>query len=221
MNDYQIEDRGSHWGLWSIIALILIVVAIIFSLFRSNDPILAVVNGESINSSLVKSRVKSAQTLLMSNGLDVSKLEYESMMKEATDQVIDEVLIVQAFDSEGILITEQEIEVEIEDLKSSFSNEKLFQDELRNRGIRPGNLNEDIEKYLKIEKYLGAKTEQIFVTDDEVLSYYNSLIKDDLTPPNFENVKQNLSDMLVEKKIEAQIVSILEELRAKAEINIL
>jgi parvulin-like peptidyl-prolyl isomerase len=127
----------------------------------------------------------------------------EDERRQVLDSLIDEILVVQAADRDGILVSTSEVNESIEQYKTELAmqlgmNRPLTEDELKNIITQQEStwdeFLEQIEKKVKIEKYIQQEKGGIFDTiaepgTDEIEDFYESN-KMQFISPDIIKIKQ-------------------------------
>jgi parvulin-like peptidyl-prolyl isomerase len=96
------------------------------------------------------------------------------MRKEFLGQLIDETLILQAANRQGILVTDQELERQIMDTKSDYKGESL-REYLHDQGIAFEVWKDRVQKRLLIEKTIRTNCHyEEPITTEEARAYYDA-----------------------------------------------
>ncbi|GAI18053.1 unnamed protein product, partial [marine sediment metagenome] len=105
------------------------------------------------------------------SGLDQSAIL--SFKKNILDQLINYELFYQQAQKEKIKISNDDINLEIDKIKDNFSSPEEFNEALKANNITPAQLKEDIKRQLMINSILEETRNQISISDEELLEYYN------------------------------------------------
>jgi peptidyl-prolyl cis-trans isomerase SurA len=182
------------------------------------DRIVAVVGNQIILESELKAQLALYATQL---GIDLKdEQKQEELEKELLEQMInDNLLLIQAQKDTTIEVTSKEVETAVEDqmkkVKSQFSSEDAFQDQLKAEGLTENELKkkyrEQIKKQMLIDRLTSKRLSRVSVSTKEVKDFYQTY-KDSI-PDQPASIK--LSHILLEIK-PAQ--STLDSLKKKAEM---
>lgn len=96
-----------------------------------------------------------------------------SFKKNILDQLINTELLYQQAQKEKIKISNDEINLEIDKIKDNFSSPEEFNEALKANNITLVRLKEDIKRQLMINSVLGETRNQVSISDEELLEYYN------------------------------------------------
>jgi len=97
-----------------------------------------------------------------------------SLKKNILEQLIDYELLYQQAQKEKVKIHSDKINLEIDKIKNNFSTPEEFDEALKANNITLVRLKEDIKRQLMINSILEETKNQISITDDELLEYYNN-----------------------------------------------
>jgi peptidyl-prolyl cis-trans isomerase SurA len=182
------------------------------------DRIVAVVGNQIILESELKAQLALYATQF---GIDLKdeqrKKEREAELLE--QMVNDNLLLIQAQKDTTIEITSKEVEnavkEQLEKVKSQFSSEEAFGDQLKAEGLTENELKkkyrEQIKKQMFIDRLISRKLFKVSVTTKEVKDFYQT--HKDSIPDQPQSVK--LSHILLEIKLSQ---GTLESLKKKAEM---
>jgi parvulin-like peptidyl-prolyl isomerase len=96
-----------------------------------------------------------------------------SFKKNILDQLINYELFHQQAKKEKVKISNNEINLEIDKIKDNFSSPEGFNEALKANNITLVRLKEDIERQLMINSILAETRNQVSISDEELLEYYN------------------------------------------------
>ncbi|WP_454192374.1 foldase protein PrsA [Paenibacillus sp. Marseille-Q7038] len=179
----EVATKGKSSLVWMIVSGVLAVVLIIVLIkppFGGTNEAVASVNGTKITKDDLYNELVAlggASTL---------------------DNMITMELIDQAAAEANVSITEEDVNAEIEALKTQFGGEEALNAALAQSGMTLDNLKENTEIQVKIRKILEPQTK---VTDEDISTYYEEN-KDSFATP--EQVKA--SHILVATKEEAEAI---------------
>lgn len=96
-----------------------------------------------------------------------------SFKKNILNQLINTELLYQQAQKEKIKISNDEINLEIDKIKDNFSSPEEFNEALKANNITLVRLKEDIKRQLMINSVLEKTRNQVSISDEELLEYYN------------------------------------------------
>ncbi|MEX0920029.1 MAG: SurA N-terminal domain-containing protein [Candidatus Pacearchaeota archaeon] len=216
-NEVKISKKAV---LISVIAIVIIAAGIFYFTGNttqiSQGEVVATVNGEEIRSG----EVEQTQQSSASQGQQLSE-------EEATEQLINQKLLVQEAESKGYSVSTEDVEQRIE-AQASQQGQTLedVKNEIESQGFSYDELIESQKENLMLQNYLqDAMENQVeSVPEEELKEFYNQN-KEMLTQgaqgqeaPEFEEVKEQLEMFLQQEQQQQVIGSIIQELRANADI---
>jgi peptidyl-prolyl cis-trans isomerase SurA len=182
------------------------------------DRIVAVVGNQIILESELKAQLALYATQF---GIDLKDQQRKKQIEaELLEQMInDNLLLIQAQKDTTIEVTSKEVEnavkEQLEKVKSQFSSEEAFGDQLKAEGLTENELKkkyrEQIKKQMLIDRLISRKLFKVSITTKEVKDFYQTY-KDSI-PDQPQSVK--LSHILLEIKPSQ---GTLESLKKKAEM---
>ncbi len=151
----------------------------------------------------------------------------EQIKEQAIDRAIQEALLMEYADSEGLEASTEEIDQEFEETMTMYGaqTEEEFLAQLEMQGIES---KEEVENLLameiKINKLLELYEEDIEITDEEMQEAYEEystqMEQMEQEVSSFEEMEERLRESLMQEQITPLILSKVEELEAEAEIEI-
>lgn len=97
---------------------------------------------------------------------------YESTL---LDQLISDLVLVDAAEKEGIKVTDEELNGELGKFKSYLETDEKYKQFLENYGMTEEYLKESLKKEYIINNYLSGKIENLKPTDEELQTLFNDL----------------------------------------------
>ena len=170
---------------------------------KISDRIVAVVGNQIILESELKAQLALYATQF---GMDLTDEQKKKQIEsELLEQMInDNLLLIQAQKDTSIQVTSKDVESavkeQMEKVKSQFSSEEAFQDQLKAEGLTEKELKkkyrEQIRRQMFIDRLVSKKLSKVTVTTKEVKDFYQTY--EDSIPDQPESVK--LSHILLEIK---------------------
>jgi len=154
-------------------ALLLAVVLIVPLAGCGDDDVAARVNGEVIKLTELDSQVDQLMEQYpdMFEGPD-GEGRLLDFKQRLLDNLINNVLIRQAADDEGISVSSSEVDEQIEELKAGFPTDEDFEAALESAGMDSDSLEEQLRDQLVLERLLEKLTSEIEITDEKIDEYY-------------------------------------------------
>ncbi|MDW5298939.1 MAG: peptidylprolyl isomerase [Sedimentibacter sp.] len=91
------------------------------------------------------------------------------------DNIILEIIMVEAAEKDGITLSDEDTDKELEDFKVNFTNDDEYTQFLEKNGMTEEYLKEALRKESIINQYLAVKIENLQPTDDELETIFNDL----------------------------------------------
>jgi len=200
----------------TIVVLIAILAVIFYFAFKTLKPtqVIATVNDEIITNQELEQKYAQLP--------DQYKL---FITKEAfLDQIINVKLLLQEAKKQVIVISEEEIEAELTNLKNQVQTEEEFDQLLKQRGITLQELENQINEQLTINKLLDETVfSKIEISDSKIERYYEANKEDIKTETGetipYSEAKEQINQILVEDISNSAIEIYINQLRANAVIT--
>ena len=170
------SKRGTSWLLVGIGAVIAVVVVIVLYLNFAQAETVATVNGQKITKDELFEKL-----LQQDRGVTL-------------DAMITEILIEQEAQKANIRVTDEEIEKEIDKVKSQFSSDMEFQQTLSQLGVTVDDLRRQARSNLLVKKILLPEIE---VTEEALQQYFTDH-KEDYDEPEQVRARHILVESLAE-----------------------
>jgi len=106
--------------------------------------------------------------------MEISEGQTMGSYYESTLLVMD-LLLVDAAEKEGITISEEELNTELDNFKSYMDTEEQYKQFLEGYGMSEEYLKESLKKEYLINHYLATKIENLQPTDEELQTLFNDL----------------------------------------------
>ncbi len=183
----------------------------------SQSEVVATVNGEKISLDDFETQLEQTRQMSLQQGIE---LDEEELKTQVIDEMINRVLIEQEAEKEGITVTEEEVEEEINAIIENIGGREVFEQELSNLNLSEEELRENIEKEILMNKYLTTRTPQDEVaTEEEMQAIYDEVSEGQDLPP-FEELEEELRSEVIRRKQSEIIEGLINSLREKADIDI-
>lgn len=182
-NEEQPAAKGKNSVVWMVISGVLaaaLIIVLIYPPFGGGKEAVASVNGTDISK-------------------DELYNELVTLGGQATlENMITMELVDQAASDANVTVTEEDVNAELETLKTQYGGEEAFNMALAQSGMTLDALKKNMDLQVKMRKILEPQTE---VTDEQISTYYEENKASFATP---EQVKA--SHILVETKEEADAI---------------
>lgn len=212
--------RGFGLAILTIVAVIIIGV-IAWNMFgKVTEVEVASVNNQKITQSIFDEFYLQQVVAFQSQGLDVNNPEQVSQAKQqALDNLINQVLFMQAAAKENVVITDQQVQSEYDRTFGQFETATEFQAALTENNLTSEQFRNNILTQLTIQQYLEPHIDQnVTVNDEEVQELYDQYKQQGSNIPALEEAKAQLVEQIRQQKINLQISTIIDSLKESAEI---
>lgn len=216
-----------------IVGIVLVLIAgIAYILFnketrlQSSDSnnskgVVALVNGEEI------SQVDFDELYIQmtsGQGIDVSNLDpqtIEQLKNQTIDTIVSQTLLRQVAEASGLSATEEEIDLQLTNIKSQFSNDTEFEEALSSEGMNQDALRAQIASNLLIQSFIEneLKLSDITATESEISVVYDEASAMQEIPP-LEDIYEQVKQSVIQQKQQKLMEDYIKGLREDAEIKI-
>jgi hypothetical protein len=186
---------------------------------KKGEVVATVNNHEIYESELESSLERTTTTLTRNERIELFKNPgiWKKVERNALEKLIHNELLLQAAEDEKYQVTRKETNEEIMKVKSSFTNEKEFNQALKKYNLTHQQFEEKVKEELLIAGYLDKKMGDIEVSEKELKKAINSLGGQESNSAQLEGqVKQELITKLKQKRIELFV----EQLKKQNKIEI-
>jgi parvulin-like peptidyl-prolyl isomerase len=196
--------------------LVVIVIAFIVSVFYglgqyrrtpNNHPqqvgnIIAEVNGSAITYQQWYSAYMNLISRYDSQTLSSISDELLATLKNnVTEQLVNATLLNQFAEKQNISVSTDDVNKEIEQIKSGFNSEQEFNDALKRNNLTLNQLKDNLKSQIKVDKAVQNEYDKIDIPEEEIAKYY-----EENKSYFFQPEKRKVSHILVEDKEEAELL---------------
>jgi parvulin-like peptidyl-prolyl isomerase len=208
--NYMIKITGM------ILAALLLLLPSVSQAFQV-DRVEAVVNGKVITRSEVE---RALEVEALRQGVNTEEA-VEKLRGEVLNTLIDRTLLLgEARRFNIVSVSEEEVEKALETVKKKFGTEDEFQNALKEDDMTVEELKDDLRDQILAAKYVDRRVKFfIRVTLDEQKNYYLQN-RDKFAGKEFDEVNDEIYNLLVEKETDKKLEEYIKDLRAKSEIII-
>lgn len=158
-----------------IVAAVLVLAFTIF-VAGCGSKTLAKVNGEKITQADMDKRMQKVKLAYEQQGMKFDGAQGQQMLKSVEQQQLDEMinqkLLMQAAQKEGVVATNDVITARFDEIKKNFGSDQKFNDAMKMYGYTEEELREMLKYDITYAALYDKVTKDIKVTDDEVSKYY-------------------------------------------------
>ena len=191
---------------------------------KSGDSeVVALVNDEKIVRSELDSYAKQVATIHNLPVPDKATEERKKFERQILDQIINNILLFQDAESQGITISEEEINSQHSTIVARLGGEEKLNQTLEKAGITAEHLRKDLARQNVIEKYFDFVKEknEIKATEEEIKAFYDEQVVPQKPDLKLEAIEPQIRRRIEQQKLDYPISEILGNLRKGAEIKIL
>jgi len=173
--------------------------------------VVAVVNGKEIKRGELEDIFKAA---VQSSGMNAADIPAEQQLAGYTqllNDLVDRQILLDASAAEKV--TDAEVDAEIKKFKSQFPDEAVFEAQMKQAGMTPEKLRDDVREELQIRGFMESRIKAPDITPAEAQSFYDSNKKEFERP---ETVKASHILFMVDPDAPADVVKQKEEAAKKA-----
>ncbi len=194
------------------------------------DAVVAVVNGESILreefDEMLNMRLERHEMQEVEEDVEGTEEMQEMLEQQVLDELIAREVLLQNAEAAGIVSDDETVQEEYQQIKAQFEEEE-FKEALEAQNMTSEELKENIAFQHVVQGFVDEKIEERLgeeayeISEDELQAAYDqySLQMDDL--PDFEEMKPQLEEMLVQEKQQEFTTQLINELVAESDIEIL
>jgi foldase protein PrsA len=150
-NTNSVPKKGKIKTLYLAILSVILIAAIIMSIFLLKNDVVAKVGKESISKD------------------ELNELLVEQYGTAALDTLITNKMIEQESKKEKVTITDEEKAFELQALIDSYGGEVAFNTALEENGMDKADIEKEVNQYITIKKLLEPR---IKITDEEMKTYF-------------------------------------------------
>ena len=157
-------------------------------------------------------------------GADTESEEVKTEIQtRAVEMLVNTELLKQEAAAQGIVITDEDVDARLETLKTDVGGEEALKERMAEFNVSEKILRRDIRNELTIQALLDGvfKEKNIAVTEEEIVEFYDKAGGEAAGLPELESVRPQIEQQLKTTKEQEVVTAYIEELRGKAEIEIL
>lgn len=184
-----------------------------------DDEVVVSINDDDIMGEEYNTAYFGIKTEMQQMGQDIE--DTDTIKQSALDSLINQKLIMQDADKQGIEATDDEVQEELDKLKDNFGDdwEKVLEE---------SNTTEEEQKALlpdaiKQRKYIEEEIPVDEVSDDEAKEAYEELNQQaegsDQEVPEYDEIKDELKQQVKDRQKQEQLQAKIEELKESADIE--
>ena len=183
----------------------------------------AKVNGEGIEKRLFDLRFEQTKIQYQAQGVIFEDSDIEEFRQRVLVDVIDERLLIQYGKEQGIEANQEVVEEQYQQILSQFANEEEFEKELASQNITLKDIRDSIAEQIIIQELIDQRVvkNNIEVSEQEIQQAYDDALANGADIPEFEEVKLEIEESLLQQKIIEIMSALVNQLRAEGTVEIL
>lgn len=162
------------------------------------------------------------------SGQDIDDIDEEALKKEAAELMADQTLLIQEAKNTISDVSDDAIDEVIEELieQNDMDSKDDLIEAFEEQGVDEKTFMSEVETQVKLNQLLEDITTDIEVTEDETKEAYETMISEqeeagsDEEPPEFNDIKSDLEEQLLDQKKAEETEAYVETLREDADITI-
>ena len=156
------------------------------------------------------------------NSMPVSRLELNAKMserygKQAFEEIVNEKLLASEIKKNEVVISEEEVKIEIDKLISQYGGEEAYKNALTQFNMTEDKAKESIKQSLAFKK-LVEKNTKIEISDEAIKKYYDEN-KATFVGKKFEDVSASIKDSLYQQELFTKSQELFTKIRQEAKVN--
>jgi len=194
---------------------------------KSQEETVATVNETSITKEELTEMVEQFKVSYANQGINTEEMsdeEEEQLEKDALDQLVNNELFKQAANESGFNATAEEVKANLEELKGQFESEDKFNEALNANNLTMEKLEKQLADEMNINKYIESNITEVEVSNEEIQGFYDELGQQENSeelPELDDTMKEQIKQLIIRDKQQAQISELLENLKSEAKVEIL
>ncbi|TSB45148.1 SurA N-terminal domain-containing protein [Alkalicoccobacillus porphyridii] len=190
--------------------------------------VVATVNGVDVTKDeFIAQYEQSMQNQMMMGGeANPESTEVDEMIKEdSIDMLVSTELLIQASNEEGIEVTDEEADAQLEQLMAMYQigSEEDLEEILSQQGVTVDEFRDELRESMKPQKYIEQRAQVEEPTDEEIEARYEEMtaaVEDEEDTPSLEDTRDEIAEQLRNEQANNAAPEIIEELREEGEVEI-
>lgn len=135
----------------------------------------AIVNGSGIHLDELEEELTLISGQMAAQGQPVTEAQKDDFRRRVLDSMISRMLLLEEAESEGIEVSDEELDSQMTRIRGQFQSDEEYEDALAAQNLTPERLRKDLKDNLIIQELLKKEVEdKVTVTDDEAIAYYDN-----------------------------------------------
>ncbi len=214
---------------WIIIVAVVIAGGILF--FVEDDDVALRVNDREFTQAEFDQTIDQVNQEFQMYGMPADE---DQIREQAIDRMIQEALLLEYAEAEGLDVTQEEIDDEFNEIMMMYGSqsEEEFLAQLEAEGFENrAEVEEVLELEVQINKLIDLYSDQVEITDEELQEAYDDYVAQmedmqgsegmDQEIPSLEDVEEDLRADVIEQKVTPLLLETIEEMKDEADIEVL
>jgi len=210
-----------------IVPLALILIGGLAACGDNGDEVIATVGDEEIMESEWQDTVDQMSMQYEQFGIDLDSEEgaqYRVMIEEqALESLIQQAALVQVAKSEGIDVSEETLDEELETFIGQYPSEDDFHAALEENGYTEDDFREMLKEEMIVEQFIDQQIDDVEVDQEDIEERYEQYVGEAEAqgeePEPFEEIEDQLEEQVVQEQEQEQIQVIVEDVLDQVEIE--
>jgi len=189
--------------------------------------VVATVNGEEIYENEWQQTVDQMTMQYTQMGMDLESEEGQQMLEmieeQALDSLIQQTAVVQYAVEEGVSVSDDEIQEEIDAMIEQHGGEDEFESVLEQNDHTMDSFRDFLYDELTIEAYLDEYLDEVEVSEEEINEYYEGYAEqfedEDEEPEDLEDIEDEIINQIQQEAQQEQIQTLIETAMEDAEVE--
>ncbi|SER45775.1 SurA N-terminal domain-containing protein [Salipaludibacillus aurantiacus] len=172
----------------------------------------AVVNGEEIQMGDLQEQMAQYEQMFAQQGIDFEDEENAELLVQIQQGILDELInqtvLLQEAEEQGIEVSDEEVEAELEQIKGQFEDEDQYEEALASQNYTEEELTDEIRESLRVQELLTLshlEDDELEVSQEEVQAYYDQMAMQNPEIGDFEDLESELEEEVKQQQYVAQL----------------
>jgi len=181
--------------------------------------VVATVNGEEISGTEFLEFFTRQKTLLGESQAEVSE---DTLKQQVLDLLISKKILLQKVEEAGVVLTDEDLDAQLAQIKSQFPDDQAFTDALSGQGFTQESFTDALREDLVIQKYIDSQVDvsSITVTEEEIQAEYDLAITKQDNLPGIDVLGDPIKAQILQQKQQQLVTQLIEKLKSESSIEI-
>lgn len=184
--------------------------------------VIALVNGQEIKGGVFNDRFNQIKNVYLGEEDLIDEVLLGELKDFALREVINEFLIMEYAEREGIFVDQEEVDFHYNEIERSVLRQEDFEEELKKWGFTTKTFKEEILKQLIIERAINLYADDsLEVSEEDMRDVFDEYNEQSEGMLDYDEVKDDLRAMLERDKFAMAAETLIDQLRLESEIEVL